>query len=254
VNLARLTQPVPDEGDEHRQPWGHGTLLPVVILLRDFAAAALPAPGSRGRASHLWDFISEQLGSADLAAYAPVLRRRLLNEGGLLLLDGLDEVPETGQRRLQVKRAIEDFAGSYDRCRVLVTSRTFPYQSQDWRLQAFEEAILAPFTDAQIRRSVDRWYAHAAALGRLSREDAAGRAALLQDAVFRRGRLLGLARRPLLLTLIASLHAWRGGNLPEKRERLYADTVDLLLDFWEQRRLRRDAEGNPVVLQPSIAE
>ncbi|MFY9975872.1 MAG: hypothetical protein WAK53_16565 [Chromatiaceae bacterium] len=185
-----------------------------------------------------------RLAGAGLEGYGPALRKHLRNPGGLVLLDGLDEVPEAEQRREQVKQAVEDFTEVYRRCRVLVTSRTYAYQNQDWRLQGFAEAVLAPLSDGQIRRFIDRWYAHAATLGRLDAEDAQGRAALLRDAVFRRGRLLGLARRPLLLTLIASLHAWRGGNLPEKRERLYADTVELLLDFWEQRRLRRDAAGN----------
>jgi predicted NACHT family NTPase len=259
VNLALLTAPLPKEKDdeedhEEPQPWKHGALLPVRVVLRDFAARGLPAPGEQATAEYLWRFIVSELKSASLADYAPFLRKQLLNKGGLVLLDGLDEVPEADRRRSQIRDAVEDFAATFVRCRILVTSRTYAYQEQDWRLANFVATVLAPFSAGQIRRFVDRWYAHIAEVRHLHPEDAQGRAELLKRAIFGGERLRALAERPLLMTLMASLHAWRGGSLPEKREELYSDAVELLLDWWESQRVVRDAHGNVVVIQPSLAE
>ncbi len=53
---------------------------------------------------------------------------------------------------------------------------------------------------------------------------------------------------------MASLHAWRGGSLPEDRELLYNDTVELLLDWWESPKIIRDIEGRMVQPQPGLTE
>ena len=257
VNLASLTAPLPDEKeDQEPQPWDHGPLLPVRVVLRDLAARGLPDPEAQPAdaldGDVLWNFIVAELGP--LREYAPHLKQELLEDGGLILLDGLDEVPDARQRRAQVKRVVGDFATCFSRCRFLVTSRTYAYQRQDWKLSGFAEVVLSPFTPAQIKAFVARWYAHVGAMRGMHADDAQGRAALLQTAITRSARLTELAARPLLLTLMASLHAWRGGSLPEKREALYADTVDLLLDQWESPKVVRDAAGRPLLRQPSLAE
>ncbi|MCP4428359.1 MAG: NACHT domain-containing protein, partial [Chloroflexi bacterium] len=257
VNLDLLTAPSPDEKGEdgaERQSWRHGALLPVVVVLRDFAARGLPAAGQTATANHLWQFIEQDLKDAACPNYGDYLRRELQESGGLLLLDGLDEVPQANERRTQIKGAIERFAAAFPRVRILVASRTYAYQRQAWRLPDFDAAVLAPFKPGQIRRFVDRWYAHIAPLRGLHPDDAQGRAEQLKNAIFASRRLGELAERPLLLTLMSSLHAWRGGSLPEKREELYADTVDLLLDWWEKPKTVRDAEGGVSVEQPSLAE
>jgi len=257
ANLDLLTSPLPNdkgEDQDEKQPWEHGALLPVRVILRDFAAGGLPDTDESATADHLWQFIKKELEKAALGNYADPLYQELQKEGGILLLDGLDEVPEADSRRVQIKQIVEDFIGSFPRCRVLITSRTYAYQNQEWRIAGLPEVVLAPFTKGQIHRFIDRWYAHAAEIRGMNREDAQGRAVLLKQAIFNSRHLLELAVRPLLLTLMASLHAWRGGTLPEDREALYADAVELLLDWWETDKAIRDGSGNITMAQPSLME
>ena len=260
ANLAILTTPIPLEDDLSEaekspppQPWEHGALLPVRIVLRDLAARGLPEPSQPLSGDTLWQFIVTELGQT-LSPYAPFLKKTLQEQGGLILLDGLDEVPDAYQRRMQVKQVVQHFAAEFPRCRMLVTSRTYAYQRQDWKLEGFSEAALSPFKLYQITRFIDRWYEHLSVVRTLNAAEAQGRAALLKTAVEHSKRLAELASRPLLLTLMASLHAWHGGSLPEHREKLYANAVELLLEQWESPKVVRDATGRPLIRQPSLAE
>src|ERR1035438_39697 len=185
--------------------WTDGALLPVRVVLRDFAAQ-LDSASRLDPGDQLWEFIQRRLGTA-LADFAPLLRKHLLTHGGLLLLDGLDEVPEVEHCREFVKQAVIGFQRQFSRVRVLLTSRTYAYQKQEWRLPGFAEAIIAPFTPEQIERFIDRWYAHVAKVrGNERGAYTGGRATLLKHALQTNPHLGELAQRPLLLTLMASLH------------------------------------------------
>ncbi len=263
VNLRMLTAPLPGDDEEHpvhrtepkqgTQPWSHGALLPVRVILRDLAARGLPPVGQVADCDTLWRFILKELPEV-LAGFGEMLRKEWLEDGGLLLLDGLDEVPEADDRREQLKSAVQGFAATFSKVRVMITSRTYAYQRQAWKLDGFAEAVLAPFGSGQIRRFVERWYAYVGQVRHLSRDGAQGRAVQLEHAIDGSPRLAELAARPLLLTLMASLHAWRGGTLPEQREELYSEAVDLLLNQWESQKLRRLPDGTYEFLQPSLAE
>lgn len=258
TNLKRLTAPLPrDDGEDgnEAQPWSHAALLPVPVVLRDFAAGPhLPADGNEPGVDALWGHIGDELACCDKADYLLHLRRRMLNGEALLLLDGLDEVADADGRRERVLAAVRAFAVAHDRARILVTARPYAYERPEWRLDdaGFDSAMLADFSDGQIRRFVRRWYARRSD----DAADNAGRARLLQRAVFDRegGRLTDLARRPLLLTLMAYLHAEKQRALPDKRHELYAQILDLLLRNWDAKRFKVDADGRPRVDQPALTE
>jgi len=258
ANLEVLRRSLPggdgDEEDPRPQSWDHGPLLPIHVVLREFAARGGLSDSDTGDAERLWRFVEEQLAAANLAAFSGPLKTELHERGALLLLDGLDEVPAAEKLREKICRTVLDFARTYPKCRVLVTCRTYAYQRQQWRLEDFTHTVLAPFGRAQIEGFVDRWYAHVGQLRGLDRDDAKGRARLLKEAIAGSQRLGAFAERPLLLTLMASLHAWRGGSLPDQRERLYSDAVDLLLDAWERQRVIHGPDGKPLLIQPSLAE
>jgi len=256
VNLDHLIRPLSDGDDANRVSWDHGVCLPIFIQLRDFAVKGLPPEGQKGRACHLWNYIQTRLADWGIGDYLGALKQAFMasDKETLLLLDGLDEVPDPKKQRRQIKEAVEDFA-KCAHCRIIVTSRTYAYQKQDWRLDNFHAVELAPFNEPQIRYFIDHWYAYQVQTKQRDKEDAQGRAKLLADAVFKKNRnLQGLAERPLLLTLMAVLHSWHGRDLPEKRVDLYEQTLDLLIHRWDSTKDSLDRFGRQKLQRKGLSE
>ena len=233
-------------------------LLPVRLLLRE--VAAWQAPGRRGTANAgqpLWEAlkadIARRLGQDAANRVFSQVQSRLLQQGGLFLLDGLDEVPEANQRRQAIVQAVQALTATLPAAaRVLVTARPYAYADPLWRLASFRVLTLAPFTPEQVERFITRWYAAAAPAVNLSQAEADARAGRLRQALQERPYLADLASRPLLLTLMAALHSsW--GQLPADRAELYEETVELLLERWQRAKEVTGPDGRPL-LEPGIAQ
>jgi len=218
-------------------PLSEAEILPIVVVLRDFARS-LPDPlPRRAEPSHLWSFLEARLQAQNLASAAEPIHQALEKGQALVLLDGLDEVPSLAQRAF-VRDAVTVFVNRYQDNRYLATCRVLAYQppatgqAPDLRLAQFPTFELAPFDEQKIDRFIDAWYGELARLGVVRQEDAGGLARQLRGAV-RRPDLWRLAPNPLLLTVMALVHTHKG-RLPDARALLYEDTVDILLWRWEQ--------------------
>ena len=245
LNLELLTRPLTDDEDEEPQPWSRDRLVPLRVILRDFAASGL----ADGSAESFWTFVEQDLKKRRLQSSAEALEQAL--RSGLLLLDGLDEVPDPDGGRKVVLDSALDFAKTAG-CRVLITSRVHPYENQSWSVDGAFETRLAPFSQGQIRRFISLWYEDVVARRQaVFQESPKVRASWLEKAIFAEPRLLELAERPLLLTLMAAVHAW-SNTLPRDREQLYREIVDLLLETWNQERYAKDEEGRPILEHPAL--
>ncbi|HAC63538.1 MAG TPA: signal transduction protein, partial [Cyanothece sp. UBA12306] len=145
----------------------------------------------------------------------------------LILLDGLDEIVDEG-KRYEIVQKIENFLGSYDKNRVIITSRPAGYRRDLFQAEEFPHYWLQPFDDAKINQFIDNWYD--------SRIQDPLEAKLRKDDIKKtfksNPRIKLLARNPLLLTIIALIHRYQA-QLPRERYKLYAIAVETLLTTWD---------------------
>ncbi|MFD0074381.1 NACHT domain-containing protein [Streptomyces sp. NPDC127166] len=158
---------------------------------------------------------------------------RVLAAGrGLVLVDGIDEIPEAERDR--ARRWLRDLLDSYDGNRWLVTSRPTAVRD-DWLApDGFAELTLAPMSSAEVATFVRRWH-------RAAGPEAAPYEQPLLDALRTTADVAQLATNPLMCGLICALHHGRRGFLPRGRKALYDAALAMLLS----RRDRERDMGTP---------
>ncbi|MEW2163259.1 NACHT domain-containing protein [Streptomyces sp. NPDC007084] len=210
--------------------------VPFVLPLRTLTRHGGPLPSPR-------DFLSAT-GCPLAGAQPDGWEDRVLSAGrGLVLVDGIDEVPEPERER--ARRWLRDLIETYDgENRWLVTSRPSAVDHRWLFGDGFAELTLSAMGPADIATFIERW--HAAARtgaddgGELNRYEAQ-----LLTAVRTQPDLARLATNPLMCGLICALHRDRRGYLPHGRKDLYEAALSMLLT-------RRDRERDMNV--PALRE
>ncbi|MBW1596484.1 NACHT domain-containing NTPase [Streptomyces sp. JJ38] len=219
-------------------PDGLGSLLgrvPFVLPMRSLTRGGreLPTPG--------------ELLSAVRCPHTPPegwAERVLLAGRGLLLLDGIDEVPEA--ERETARRWLLSLVRSFPSNLWLVTSRPSAVPAGWLSRHGFSDLSLAPMGRADIATFVERWH-HAAGADPADADD-------LLETVRTRGDLARLATSPLMCGLLCALHRVRHAYLPRGRQAVYDAALRMLLEQRDQERRVRaglilDTESQTVLLQ-----
>ncbi|HEY9596382.1 MAG TPA: NACHT domain-containing NTPase, partial [Cyanophyceae cyanobacterium] len=201
--------------------------VPIFIRLNHFAEDALDKSNI-----NLLNYIQQEFSYCDISKQEVEV---LLNSGrGLILLDGLDEVPEIASA--QVIQQIRQLAQQYYKNQIIITCRI---AAKDYRFQGFAEVEIADFTPQQIENFVKKWFV---AVAQNSPELGFKKASLFleQMALPENQQIRELATTPILLNLICLVFQAKG-NFPTQRSELYKQGLDLLLIRWDEARgIRRD--------------
>jgi hypothetical protein len=161
------------------------------------------------------------------AAFRTYVDRALLAGRVLLLVDGLDEISDPGDRAAFVctlRAALQ----AYPKIAIVVTSRESGFRHVAAHLAPVcTHATLSPFDADDISRLSVAWHREVVGDTEKVRLDAEQLAATIVD----NDRIRRLAVNPLLLTTLLLVKRWVGA-LPTRRAVLYGKAVELLLMTW----------------------
>lgn len=145
----------------------------------------------------------------------------------LLLVDGLDEISDAGDRAAFVC-TLRTALQAYPDTGIVVTSREAGFRHVAAHLASVcTSATLSPFDGEDIRRLSVAWHTEVVGDTEKVRNDAV----LLANTISRNDRIQRLAVNPLLLTTLLLVKRWVG-SLPTRRAVLYGKAVEVLLITW----------------------
>jgi NACHT domain len=203
--------------------------VPILLALREHAGSIVADP-----AISLADVVRDAVGGGAGKAPGGWWERQLRHGRCLVLLDGLDEVAGADDRT-----AVSDWVGRQIAAQpgnhFVLTSR--PYGLPGPLPAQADVFVVRPFTADQVQLFLDRWFLAAerhatGGYGRIAQRAVSMRAresaARLSSLLGRHQALRDLATNPLLLTMIATAHRYRGA-LPDSRADLYGEICHVLL-------------------------
>ncbi|WP_371127473.1 NACHT domain-containing NTPase [Streptomyces sp. 2224.1] len=213
-------------------------VLPLRTLTRD--GAPLPTPGR---------FLAA-VGCPVSGSQPDGWAERVLAGGrALLLVDGLDEIPE--RERELTRRWLRDLSDAFPDNLWLVTSRPSAVRDDWLAADGFGELTLSAMSRTEVAAFIGRW--HAAA--RCDAEDPERLDAYEQSlltAVHTTQDLARLATNPLMCGLICALHRDRRGYLPTGRKELYDAALGMLLSRRDRERDMAAPTGIELSDEPQI--
>lgn len=210
--------------------------LPLVIELKHYATMA-----RGGACSSLVEYIDRCHGTLWRLPEVQVTAALAAGDA-CLLLDGLDEIPDSALRA-QVVNDIASCGTRFPRARIVVTTRLAGAVTE---LTELREAGFAPWAiqdldDGQQSAFVNRW----CLLNYTGADERAARSGALLRSLAEQPSLREMAGSPLLLTLLMLLGRHR--ELPRDRGTLLERASQLLLEQWEiNKALQQNAVSESV--------
>jgi hypothetical protein len=200
--------------------------IPFFIRLREFSDQPLPD-------LHSWvKLVAPSLGSEVPDGW---VGKQLRSGRAIVLIDGVDEVPEVARRG--VRDWIADLVWTYPKSRFVVTSRPSAVDIGWLEREGFDELELQPMELGDIDAFIDHW--HDAIRDELHLEidrlELPKHAKLLKSEIHKKRSLRSLATTPLLCAMLCALHRDRNRQIPSDRIELYEACCQMLLE-------RRDVE------------
>ncbi|HEY5883894.1 MAG TPA: NACHT domain-containing protein [Pyrinomonadaceae bacterium] len=183
---------------------------------------------TRGSFSDLLDSVADKEPVRQhRSTFRAYVDRALLDGRVLLLIDGLDEITDSGDRAAFVsmlRTAVQAYPGSA----LIVTSREAGFRHVAAHLAATcTRATISAFNAEDIRRLTVSWHREVVGDSEKVRIDAEQ----LAHTIISNDRILRLAVNPLLLTTLLLVKRWVG-SLPTRRAVLYGKAVEVLLMTW----------------------
>jgi hypothetical protein len=229
--------------------------IPVLLYLRDVYPTILRNP-DLPLAELITDWAKKLQTIDPLKPPTGWFAKKLSQNRCLILLDGLDEVPDERDRQ-SISQWVDRQMYEYPDTPFILTSRPLGYE----KAQLQEDVMVLevePMTDEQIHTFVRNWYlatevkSQGGEVDLGIREDSAQQANRLIAEIDRQPALAEMASNPLLLTMIATVHR-RRTSLPLNRVELYREICQVLLEKRQRAKSIPDvlaADQKQSVLQP----